>query len=40
VHDGMVSEEDARRASTNPHDSNRALHGVLTRGGVPAVQAR
>ena len=40
VHDGMVSEEDARRASTNPHDFNLALHGVLTRGGVPAVQAR
>jgi hypothetical protein len=35
----MVSEEDARRVSTNPHDFNLALRGVLTRGGVPAVQA-
>lgn len=32
VRDGLVSEEDARRAATNPHDFNLALRGVLTRG--------
>ncbi len=35
--EGLVTEEDARRASTNPHDFNLALHGVLTRGGSPAA---
>jgi twitching motility protein PilT len=37
VRDGLVAEEDARHASTNPHDFNLALRGVLTRGGVPAA---
>ena len=32
VKQGLVTEEDARRASTNPHDFNLALRGVLTRG--------
>jgi len=32
VKQGLVTEEDARRAATNPHDFNLALHGVLTRG--------
>ena len=32
VHAGLVTEDDARRASTNPHDFNLALRGVLTRG--------
>ncbi len=32
VHDGLVSEDDARRASTNPHDFNLTLRGVMTRG--------
>jgi twitching motility protein PilT len=32
VKSGLVTEDDARRASTNPHDFNLALHGVLTRG--------
>jgi twitching motility protein PilT len=36
VREGLVTEEDARRASTNPHDFVLALKGVLTRGGVPA----
>ena len=40
VREGMVAEEDARRASTNPHDFNLALHGVLTRGGIPLAEAR
>jgi twitching motility protein PilT len=32
VQGGLVTEDDARRASTNPHDFNLALRGVLTRG--------
>ena len=32
VKEGLVTEDDARRASTNPHDFNLALRGVLTRG--------
>jgi twitching motility protein PilT len=32
VQEGMVTEDDARRHSSNPHDFNLALHGVLTRG--------
>jgi twitching motility protein PilT len=36
VREGLVTEDDARRASTNPHDFVLALKGVLTRGGVPA----
>ncbi len=32
VREGLVTEDDARRASTNPHDFNLALRGVLTRG--------
>ncbi len=32
VREGMVTEEDARAAATNPHDFNLALHGVLARG--------
>jgi len=32
VREGMVTEEDARHAATNPHDFNLALRGVLTRG--------
>jgi twitching motility protein PilT len=32
VRSGLVTEDDARRASTNPHDFNLALRGVLTRG--------
>ncbi|HEX9122109.1 MAG TPA: PilT/PilU family type 4a pilus ATPase [Actinomycetota bacterium] len=32
VKDGLVTEEDARRFSTNPHDFNLALRGVMTRG--------
>jgi twitching motility protein PilT len=34
VHDGLVSEEDARLASTSPHDFVLALRGSLTRGVV------
>jgi len=30
--EGIVTEDDARRASTNPHDFNLALSGVMTRG--------
>jgi twitching motility protein PilT len=37
VREGLVTEDDARRAASNPHDFNLALRGVLTRGGVPAV---
>jgi twitching motility protein PilT len=37
VREGLVTEEDARRASTNPHDFVLALRGVLTRGGQPVV---
>ncbi|HEX5950423.1 MAG TPA: type IV pili twitching motility protein PilT, partial [Actinomycetota bacterium] len=36
VHEGLVTEDDARRSSTNPHDFNLALRGVLTRG-VPTT---
>jgi len=32
VRDGIVTEGDARHASTNPHDFNLALRGVLARG--------
>ena len=32
VKQGLVGEDDARRVSTNPHDFNLALRGVLTRG--------
>jgi twitching motility protein PilT len=32
VREGLVTEDDARRTATNPHDFNLALHGVLTRG--------
>jgi twitching motility protein PilT len=32
VHDGFVTEEDAKRISTNPHDFVLALRGVLARG--------
>jgi len=39
VREGLVTEEDARRASTNPHDFVLALRGVLTRGGTPVVEA-
>ncbi len=35
VRDGLVTENDARRASTNPHDFNLALRGVLSRGEAP-----
>jgi twitching motility protein PilT len=31
VQEGLVDEEEARRASTNPHDFNLALRGVLAR---------
>jgi twitching motility protein PilT len=37
VQEGLVTEDDARRASTNPHDFNLALKGVLTRG-TPQLQ--
>jgi twitching motility protein PilT len=32
VKEGLVTEEEARHASSNPHDFNLALRGVLTRG--------
>jgi twitching motility protein PilT len=32
VQQGLVTEDDARRASTNPHDFNLALRGAMTRG--------
>jgi hypothetical protein len=35
VAQGLVTEEDARRASTNPHDFMLALHGTQIRT-VPA----
>lgn len=38
VHGGVVTEDDARRASSNPHDFNLALRGVLTRG-APSLGA-
>jgi twitching motility protein PilT len=41
VHEGLVTEEDARRASSTPHDFDLALRGVMTRGtpslGVPGI---
>jgi twitching motility protein PilT len=37
VQDGMVTEEDARAASTNPHDFNLALKGTMLRG-TPQLQ--
>jgi twitching motility protein PilT len=37
VQEGMVDEDEARRASTNPHDFNLALRGVLARTGAPLV---
>lgn len=33
VKDGVITEEDGRAASTNPHDFMLALRGVLARGG-------
>ncbi|HET9722948.1 MAG TPA: PilT/PilU family type 4a pilus ATPase [Actinomycetota bacterium] len=36
VREGLVTEDEARRSSTNPHDFNLALRGVVTRG-VPTV---
>jgi twitching motility protein PilT len=35
VREGMVTEEDGRNASSNPHDFMLALRGVLNRGDVP-----
>jgi twitching motility protein PilT len=35
VQEGLVAEDEARRASTNPHDFNLALRGVLARTGPP-----
>ena len=35
VEDGTVAEDEARRASTNPHDFALALRGVLARTGPP-----
>ncbi len=32
VKGGLITEDDARRTATNPHDFNLALRGVLTRG--------
>ncbi len=32
VKDGLINEDDGRRASTTPHDFNLALRGVMTRG--------
>jgi twitching motility protein PilT len=37
VQDGIVSEEDARRASTTPHDFVLALRGTMDRGTAAAV---
>ncbi len=37
VNDGLISEEDARFAATNPHDFDLALRGVLTRSGPTLV---
>ncbi|MGH2591829.1 MAG: type IV pilus twitching motility protein PilT [Actinomycetota bacterium] len=39
VREGLVTEDDARRASTSPHDFVLALRGVLTRGGQTAAVA-
>jgi twitching motility protein PilT len=36
VQDGLVSEEDARRASTNPHDFVLALRGTMVRTKIGA----
>jgi twitching motility protein PilT len=38
VQDGLVTEEDAKRVATNPHDFVLALRGVLTRG-APSLGA-
>ena len=32
VKEGLINEDDGRRASTTPHDFNLALRGVMTRG--------
>jgi twitching motility protein PilT len=32
VHEGLVAEEDAKLASTNPHDFVLALRGTMNRG--------
>jgi twitching motility protein PilT len=37
VREGLVTEEDARRASTNPHDFVLALRGTMARGTAAAV---
>jgi twitching motility protein PilT len=34
VKEGLVKDADARRASTNPHDFDLALRGMLERGTV------
>ena len=34
VKEGLVKDTDARRASTNPHDFDLALRGMLERGTV------
>jgi twitching motility protein PilT len=39
VQDGLVSEDDARRASTNPHDFVLALRGSMSRGHEIATAA-
>jgi twitching motility protein PilT len=39
VRGGLVTEEEAKHASTSPHDFVLALRGVLTRGGVESVSA-
>jgi twitching motility protein PilT len=39
VHAGLVTEEDARRASSNPHDFVLALRGSMSRSGVPETIA-
>jgi twitching motility protein PilT len=36
VQSGLVTEDDARVASSNPHDFDLALRGVLTRSEIPA----
>ena len=38
VKDTVITEDEARKASTNPHDLSLALRGVLTRGGENRVQ--
>ncbi len=37
VQEGMVTEDEARRHSSNPHDFALALRGVMTRGGTAQV---